>query len=99
MKRRIRILIWVCVLVCGERNIILAQGVHELNDSVNESILFLKDLPVLIDSTNSLDFAAITSSQFLSKFTINQNYQNKDFNEHSTYWIQIPIRKETSNLI
>jgi hypothetical protein len=98
MKRKIRILIWISILVCSQKSI-RAQGVHELNDNVNESILFLKDLPVFIDSTNSLDFGSVTSNQFLSRFTINQNYQNRDFNEHSTYWIQIPIRKEASNLI
>jgi hypothetical protein len=85
------VLLWTWPSVSG-------QGTLEIMDSKNETILFLKDLPVLIDSTNSLDFNTINSDLYLSKFSINQEYQNKDFNEHSTYWVRIPIKQSSSRL-
>ena len=75
------------------------QGVYNIQDDVHETILYLKDLPVLIDSTNSLDFRTVKSSFSRSKFTINKDYQNKDFDEHSTYWVQIPIAQTNSRFI
>jgi two-component system, sensor histidine kinase LadS len=76
-----------------------AQVVHQIKDDVNETILYLKDLPVLIDSTNSLNFNTVTSDLCLPKFAINHGYQNKDFDEHSTYWVQIPIKQTSTKLL
>src|SRR5262249_29873813 len=75
------------------------QTIFKINDDENEIILYLKDLPVLIDSTNSLSFNTVTSDSYLPKFAINRSYQNKDFDEHSTYWVQIPIQQTSSNSI
>jgi two-component system, sensor histidine kinase LadS len=75
------------------------QRVYEMHDSAPEIILFLKDLPVLIDSTNQLGFTEVISAQAKARFTINSLYQNKDFDERSTYWVQIPMAQSNTKLI
>jgi hypothetical protein len=100
MKRKwgIEFLI-VCIVCFGVVDKVQSQTVYQIKDEVDETILFLKDLPVLIDSTNSLTFNTVTSDLFLPKFVVNYSYQNKDFDEHSTYWVQIPIKHKSSKLV
>lgn len=100
MKMKAVIKVFFLITSClGLAQQSIAQGIHEIKDEVNETILYLKDLPVLIDSTNSLSFNTVTSDRYLPKFTINHDYQNKDFDEHSTYWVQIPIKQNESKFI
>ena len=100
MKRKQIIELFIGLIIClGIASEAQSQTVYQIKDEVNETILYLKDLPVFIDSTNSLTFSSVTSDLFRSKFIVNPNYQNKDFDEHATYWVQIPIKHKTSKLV
>ena len=60
-----------------------------IDNSSREVVLFMYDLPHLIDSTGTLKFEDILNSQ--KQFSVQPNYKPKDFCANCTYWIKVPL--------
>ncbi len=57
----------------------------------DERILYLNELDFLVDTTNVLDFSAVSGQGARNRFRKSPAYQNKDFVVDVSYWIRIPI--------
>jgi hypothetical protein len=62
-----------------------------VNDDTDERVFMPYDLNYLIDSTNALTIGDISSAHFSNSFRSHTSYQNKDFQENSSYWIRMSI--------
>ena len=84
----------ICIIVCllGAVVTLPAQPVVEVHDEVDERNFMPNALSCLIDSTNSLTFAEVSSPRFSDRFRQHSAYQNKDFRVNASYWIRLPIR-------
>lgn len=60
-----------------------------IDDSAQEVVLFLHDLPILVDTTGVLSFNEILSSQ--KEFSIYPSYKPKDYCVSCTYWVKVPL--------
>lgn len=69
----------------------IAQSVTQIDDKVTEHNFMPYELPYLVDTTNSLTFEEVSSSQFATRFEQHASYQNKDFIRDVSYWIRLPI--------
>ena len=74
-----------------------AQGIIEVDDTIDECNFMPYELTHFIDSTNSLSFQDISNARFSGKFQQNSAYQNKDFKINASYWIRLPIRHTTQS--
>lgn len=68
------------------------QGIVEVDDDTDESNFMPYELTYLVDSTNSLSFADISSPRYAGHFQQHASYQNKDFKVNASYWIRFPVR-------
>lgn len=77
----------------------LSQPAKEIiiNDSINERNFMPYELEYYVDSTNSLTFRTISSKHFSNRFSVKEDYQNKDFQKEASYWIRLPIRHTTTS--
>jgi hypothetical protein len=69
-----------------------AQNIIEVDDERIEQNFMPYDLPYYLDTTNTLTFAQVSSTQFSNRFRQHPSYQNKDFKTNASYWIRLPIR-------
>ena len=69
-----------------------AQDPIFIHDSVPERILSLRNLAYFEDTTNSLKFEEIASSQFHKNFIVNPAFSNKQYNKKATYWVKLDLR-------
>jgi len=92
---RLRILLLLSSLVFT--GLATAQTVITIDDAEEERDFMPYDLVYLIDSTNQLTFAEISSAQFSSRFQQHTSYQNKDFRTNASYWIRIPIQHDSKS--
>lgn len=53
-------------------------------------------LSFIADTTNQLTFDQVSDASFSTRFTLQKDYQNKDFLTNINYWIRLPIRHTTS---
>lgn len=53
-------------------------------------------LSFIADTTNQLTFDQVSDPSFSTRFTLQKDYQNKDFLTNINYWIRLPIRHTTS---
>lgn len=83
-------LVFLSFLFCIGLFTVKAQ-VLEVDREQEEQILFLNQLEYLIDSTNTLDFKAISSRAFEGQFLKHDSYRNKDFRVGASYWLRIPV--------
>ncbi|WP_420385785.1 7TM diverse intracellular signaling domain-containing protein [Roseivirga sp.] len=60
-----------------------------IDNSHEEFLLAFNDIPVLIDSTNSLSFEQVLNSQ--KQFAVTPGFKPKDYCVSCTYWIKIPL--------
>ncbi len=67
-----------------------------LSDAVDEQVFFLRDVELLVDSTNSLLFKDIQSYALSNQFKKDVDYQNRDYLENVSYWIRFPIHPGSS---
>src|SRR5690606_41012468 len=72
-----------------------AQGVVEVDDTVDERNFMPNQLAYLIDSTDVLTFEDVSSPAFAGRFQTHRAYQNKDFQINASYWVRLPIRHTT----
>ena len=72
-----------------------AQGIIEIDDSVDEHNFMPYELTYLIDSSNALSFQDVSDARLSGRFQKNSAYQNKDFKVDVSYWIRLPIRHTT----
>ncbi len=69
-----------------------AQSIIEINDSVDERIFMPFELSYFIDSTNTIPFQKIASSEFSGQFKQHSSYLNIDFETNESYWVRLQIR-------
>ncbi|MDQ2657003.1 MAG: hypothetical protein M3Y60_06245, partial [Bacteroidota bacterium] len=72
-----------------------AQEIIEVDDSIDEFNFMPYQLTYLIDSTNSLSLADVSSQAYADGFRQHSSYQNKDFRINTSYWIRLPVRHTT----
>jgi len=87
---------WVIALVCVVISF-AGQAQVTIDDRVDETNFFLRDLSYFIDSTNTKSFTEISSKDFVSNFRHQRYYQNKDFQSNVSYWIRFPVRHRTDS--
>jgi len=69
----------------------ISQNPIIINDGFEEKILILSDLEYWVDSSNNLTINDFTTTPYQSEFRKGLNYQNKDFQPGSSYWIRFPV--------
>lgn len=87
------IVVVLCLLVTGVRG----QSYAETNDTINERVFYFTDLEHVIDTTNKLSIADVSTSSFAHNFRRRETYQNKDFLPGASYWIRFPVRNKVSS--
>jgi two-component system, sensor histidine kinase LadS len=93
LKRVIQFLIFVSAFQCG-----FAQTAV-VDDAVDERVFLLKDLEFFIDTTNTISFSQVSSSQFSNRFQKRETYQNKDYRAGASYWIRFSVQHNESDKV
>ncbi len=75
----------------------IAQPLVWIDDNVLEHNFMPYELPYFIDTTNSLTFHQVSSTEFTTRFKQHASYQNKDFIKDASYWIRLPIRHSSKS--
>jgi two-component system, sensor histidine kinase LadS len=89
---------WIlCVMFSCFSLLLHAQDVVSVIDSVDERNFMPYDVSFFVDVDNELSFSDISSKEFATRFKKHPDYQNKDFIPNASYWIQLPIRHNTSS--
>lgn len=85
---------WIIILVIGTTFglKVCAQSIVQVNDSIDERDFMPYDLAILADTSSTLTFREISSTEFSNRFHHNPLYQNKDFKPGISYWIKLQIR-------
>lgn len=86
MKRKI-----VLFILCHLIGLVTSAQMLLTNDMQDEQVFFLKDLEILIDSTNALTFEKVTSPPYTIQFLQRGDYQNKDYKSGQSYWIRFSV--------
>lgn len=86
MKRKI-----VLFILCHLIGLVTSAQMPLTNDMQDEQVFFLKDLEILIDSTNALTFEKVTSPPYTIQFLQRGDYQNKDYKSGQSYWIRFSV--------
>jgi two-component system, sensor histidine kinase LadS len=60
-----------------------------IEDSAEEFLLTINDLPILVDSSGLMSFDEIENAQ--NRFTIHPNFKPNDYCVNCTYWIKVPL--------
>lgn len=60
-----------------------------IDNGTSEVILFMYDLPHMVDSTGVMSFEEVVSAH--KQFSIQPNYKPKDFCANCTYWLKVPL--------
>src|SRR5690348_2044945 len=68
-----------------------------VRDDTDELVFMPYDLTYLIDSTNTLTIADISSQKFAGSFKSHSAYQNRDFRTNTSYWIRMSVRVDESS--
>lgn len=60
-----------------------------VDNGSREVVLFIHDLPIVIDSTASLGFESILGAQ--KQFRVHPGFKPKDYCVTCTYWVKVPL--------
>lgn len=69
-----------------------AQSIIAINDSIDERIFMPFELSYFVDTSDTIPFLKISSSDFSSRFQKHSNYQNIDFKTNESYWIRLQVK-------
>lgn len=81
----------VLFILCHLIGLVTSAQMPLTNDMQDEQVFFLKDLEILIDSTNALTFEKVTSPPYTIQFLQRGDYQNKDYKSGQSYWIRFSV--------
>lgn len=76
---------------------VFSQKPVEVDDRLDEINFMPYELMYFEDRSTTLGFDEVISPEFKDKFIQHTNYQNKDFNPNSAYWVRLPIHHVTTS--
>ncbi|MBL7859641.1 MAG: receptor [Cyclobacteriaceae bacterium] len=91
MSRLVAILLFISIKSLSQTAVI--------DDGVNERVYLLKDLEFLIDPTTHLSFDYVSDPANAHHFVRREDYQNKDYQVGSAYWIRFSVRHQPTKKI
>lgn len=87
--------LWAFFLAAGVSSS-FGQSAVEVNDAIDHRDFMPTELRYFVDTTNSIPFAVISSSDFAERFRKHSSYQNSDFKENKSYWIKLDLKPPLS---
>lgn len=90
---------WWLLILALTTSILGVCQTAETQDDVQERVFLLKDLEFLIDSTNTLTFTEVSDTERAHQFRQYSDYQNKDYEPGSSYWIRFSVRHVPSKKV
>ncbi|HTH56304.1 MAG TPA: 7TM diverse intracellular signaling domain-containing protein [Cyclobacteriaceae bacterium] len=76
---------------------LFGQSAVEISDAVDHRDFMPTDLLYFVDTTNSIPFAKISSTEFENQFQKHSSYHNSDFKENKSYWIKLVLKPPVSS--